>query len=135
MKNVLAVFIVILTAAIFISCGKSDNKTTTENKQENSESKSEQKSENKSGDNKSGDNTTLQVSANDKSVEIQCSGMTCTGCENTIKSKVKKVDGVKDVIADHKTNVVKASFDPAKTNTDAIKGAIESAGYKVESVK
>ena len=131
MKSILTSLILILTAAFFISCGKSDNKTTTEN----NDTKSEQKSDNKSGDNKSGDNTTLQVSANDKAVEIQCSGMTCTGCENTIKGKVKKVDGVKDVIADHKTNVVKASYDPGKTNPDAIKGAIESAGYKVESVK
>ncbi len=125
MKSILSSFIIILTAAFMISCGKSDNKTTTENKQESTEQKQEQKS----------DNSTLQISANDKAVEIQCSGMTCTGCENTIKGKVKKVDGVKDVLADHKTNVVKASYDPGKTNPDAIKGAIESAGYKVESVK
>ena len=125
MKTKLTSFIAILTAILIIGCGKSDNKTTTENKSDNTQSKTEQKSDNKS----------LEVSATDKSVEIQCSGMTCTGCENTIKSKVKKVDGVKDVIADFKSNVVKASFDPAKTNQDAIKGAIESAGYKVESLK
>ncbi len=45
------------------------------------------------------------------------------------------MNGVKDVIADHTTNIVKASFDPALTNTDAIKGAIEAAGYKVVSIK
>lgn len=125
MKTKLTSLIAILTAVFILGCGKSNNKTTTENKPENNQTKTEQKSDNK----------TLEVSATDKSVEIQCSGMTCTGCENTIKSKVKKVDGVKDVMADHKTNVVKASFDPAKTNPDAIKEAITSAGYKVESVK
>ncbi|MBN8583492.1 MAG: heavy-metal-associated domain-containing protein [Ignavibacteria bacterium] len=92
-----------------------------------------QKTENKTDQNS--DNKTLQVSANDKAVEIKTNGMTCTGCENTIKSKVKKVDGVKDVIADFKSQTVKASFDPGKTNPDAIKDAITSAGYKVESVK
>lgn len=38
-------------------------------------------------------------------------------------------------MADHKTNTVKASYDPGKTNTEAIKDAITAAGYKVESVK
>ena len=122
MKTKLTSLIAILTAVFIIGCGKSDNKTTTDSKIDN---KTEQNSDSKS----------TEVLASDKSVEIQCSGMTCTGCENTIKSKVKKVDGVKQVNADFNTNVVKASFDPAKTNTDAIKGAIESAGYKVESVK
>ena len=125
MKTKLTSLIAILTAVLVIGCGKSDNKTTSENKSDNNSTKTEQKSDSK----------TLDVSASDKSVEIQCSGMTCTGCENTIKSKVKKVDGVKEVMADHNTNVVKASFDPAKTNTDAIKEAITAAGYKVESVK
>lgn len=89
----------------------------------------------KSGNQTANDKQTVQTSANDKSVEIQCSGMTCTGCENTVKGKVKKIDGVKDVIADYNTNVVKATFDPEKTNADAIKEAITDAGFKVESVK
>src|SRR5215510_12553964 len=106
-------FLVLMLAVFLISCGKSDKKTAdTKN-----------------------DGTSVQTSGNDKAVEIQCSGMTCTGCENTLKSRVKKVDGVKDVIADHKTNTVKASYDPDKTNPDAIKAAITDAGYKVESIK
>lgn len=119
--SIIAMFI----AVLIIGCGKTDDKSTTETKTDNKTTNTEQKNESK----------TLEVSANDKSIEIQTKGMTCTGCENTIKSKVKKVDGVKDVIADFKSNVVKASFDPAKTNPEAIKEAITSAGYKVESVK
>lgn len=114
---------VLIIAAVLFGCGKKENQSTNN------------KNDKQTTEQKSGDNQTLQVSGNDKSVEVQCSGMTCTGCESTIKSKVKKVDGVKDVIADHKTNVVKASYDPGKTNPDAIKEAITAAGYKVESVK
>ena len=125
MKTKLISFITILTAVFVIGCGKSDNKSSTENKTDNKTTNTEQKNESK----------TLEVSANDKAVEIHTTGMTCTGCENTIKSKVKKVEGVKDVMADFKSNTVKASFDPAKTNPEAIKEAITSAGYKVESVK
>ncbi|HMQ80546.1 MAG TPA: cation transporter [Ignavibacteria bacterium] len=125
MKRKLTFLVTVIAAVLVMGCGKSDDKTTTENKTDSKTTNSQQKNESK----------TLEVSANDKAVEIHTSGMTCTGCENTIKSKVKKVDGVKDVIADFKSNVVKASFDPAKTNPDAIKEAITSAGYKVESVK
>jgi len=125
MKTKLISFIAIIIAVLITGCGKTDDKSTTENKTESKTTNTEQKNDGKS----------LEVSANDKSVEIQTKGMTCTGCENTIKSKVKKVDGVKDVMADFKSNTVKASFDPAKTNPDAIKEAITSAGYKVESVK
>ncbi|MCC6866441.1 MAG: heavy-metal-associated domain-containing protein [Ignavibacteria bacterium] len=132
MKSILIVFSLIITVLLYSGCGKTDNKTVSEKKSTTEESKSESSENNI---NQNNDNATLQVSSTDKSVEIQCSGMTCTGCEKSIKGKVKKVNGVKDVIADHTTNIVKASFDPALTNTDAIKGAIEAAGYKVVSIK
>ncbi len=125
MKTKFTSIIAMFIAVLIIGCGKTDDKSTTETKTDNKTTNTEQKNESK----------TLEVSATDKAVEIHTSGMTCTGCENTIKSKVKKVDGVKDVMADFKSNTVKASFDPAKTNPDAIKEAITSAGYKVESVK
>ena len=120
LKFLLAMFL----AVIVIGCGKSDNQTQTS---------TDDKSDKQSG--KNSEQQTLHVSSGDRSVEIHTSGMTCTGCENTIKAKVKKVDGVKDVIADHKTNVVKASFDPGKTSQDAISESIKSAGYEVLSVK
>ncbi len=123
MKNKLTVLTAIMVTVFVIGCGKSDDKTT-ELQNEKQTTTSDQTG-----------GTNLQVSGTDKSVEIKCAGMTCTGCENTIKTKVKKVDGVKDVIADFKSNTVKASFDPGKTNPDAIKEAITAAGYKVESVK
>lgn len=104
---------VIVIIFLSIGCGKTD-KPVSDNKQENQ---------------------TVQTTGKDVSVEIHTSGMTCTGCESTIKSKVKKVNGVKDVIADYKTNTVKATYDDGKTNVDAIKDAISSAGYKVESVQ
>ena len=125
MKTKFTSIIAIFIAVLIIGCGKTDDKSTTETKTDNKTTNTEQKNESK----------TLEVSATDKAVEIHTSGMTCTGCENTIKSKVKKVEGVKDVMADFKSNTVKASFDPAKTNPEAIKEAITSAGYKVESVK
>src|SRR5690349_15386968 len=121
MKKI-SILLAVIFSVFIIGCGKSDKQTT------------EQKNDKQSTDQNGGSNKTLQTSGDDKSIEIHTSGMTCTGCESTIKSKVKKVEGVKDVIADHKSNTVKASYDPSKTNPEAIKEAITSAGYKVESV-
>ncbi|MCX7877426.1 MAG: cation transporter [Ignavibacteria bacterium] len=95
------------------SCGNKEDKVTEDTKQQ----------------------STTQTEKKDvplKTVEFHTSGMTCTGCENTIKSKVKKVDGVKDVKADYKTGIVRTEFDPSRTNPEAIKEAIISSGYKVE---
>lgn len=108
--------IIIPAIAVFIilmGCGKTD-KPGTENKQ---------------------DNQTTQVSGKEVTVEIHTNGMTCTGCENTIKTKVKKINGVKEVMADFNTNTVKATYYDGTTNIDAIKEAITKAGYTVESVK
>ncbi|MBZ0203952.1 MAG: cation transporter [Ignavibacteria bacterium] len=116
MKSIFSIITIIILSVFISSCGKKEDPKTT-------------------GEDKSAGEQNQQVTASDKSVELQCSGMTCTGCENTIKSKVKKIDGVKEVNADFKSNVVKASYDPGKTNPDAIKEVITSAGYKVESVK
>jgi len=122
-KLTLILAIAVSVSLMSIGCGKTEEKSTTET----TEKKSDEKSTNLSSEKQ-----TLQVSGSDKAIEFHTSGMTCTGCENTIKTKVKKVDGVKDVIADFKSNTVKASFDPAKTNPEAIKEAITSAGYKVD---
>lgn len=86
-------------------------------------------------ENKQDDAKVQQISGKEVSVEIHTKGMTCTGCESTIKTKVKKIGGVKDVMADYKTNTVKATYDDGRTNVEAIKDAIVSAGYKIESVQ
>jgi copper chaperone len=108
----------LLLSFFIIGCGKSDNQT----------------SGNKTGKQTSSEEN-LQVSGDDKLITVQCSGMTCTGCENSVKAKVKKVKGVRDVIADYKTNTVKAAYDEKQTNAEEIKNAITDAGYDVVSVK
>ncbi len=63
---------------------------------------------------------------------IKVSGMTCGGCENSIKSSVAKLEGVREVQADHAAGRATVTYDPAKVDRAAIKGAIEKLGYKVE---
>jgi copper ion binding protein len=67
-------------------------------------------------------------------VVIKTEGMSCMHCENTIKTEVGKLDGVKEVLADHKTNIAKVTFDSDKTDITAIENEIKEWGYKVISV-
>lgn len=113
MKKSAIIFLAIVFS-LAAGCGKTENTDKTKN------------------ENKSSGEQNVQPSANDKTIEIHTSGMTCTDCENTIKKSVKKVDGVKDVNADFKSQLVRASYDPAKTNPEKIKEAIVAAGYKIE---
>ncbi len=60
-------------------------------------------------------------------------GMTCATCGITVKAAVKKIKGVEvaKVFVEKKNAVVQ--FDPAQTNAEAIKKAINDVGYKATS--
>ena len=66
-----------------------------------------------------------------KTVEIKTKGMSCSHCENTVKTSISKLDGIKEVIADATTNTAKVTYDESKTNIKAIENAITDAGYGV----
>ena len=89
------------------------------------------KSDKESVGHKQDDQSTVN-SGREVTVEIHTSGMTCTGCEKTIKARVKKINGIKDVTADYTTNTVNATFDDSQTNQAEIEKVITSAGYKIE---
>jgi copper ion binding protein len=65
--------------------------------------------------------------------EFKVNGMHCTGCENTIKTNIKELDGVSSVEASFKDNIAVVSFDSTKTSPELIVSAIEEAGYKVDT--
>ncbi len=58
-------------------------------------------------------------------------GMSCGHCRMAITQAVKALDGVSEVLVDLGSKEVTVTFDPAKTTPDAIRTAIEEAGYDV----
>ncbi|UCH81098.1 MAG: heavy-metal-associated domain-containing protein [Nitrospiraceae bacterium] len=64
-------------------------------------------------------------------VTIKIDGMSCQHCVTAVKKAVDAVDGVSSSNVEVGSAVV--SFDESKTNSDAITGAIQAAGYKVVS--
>ena len=67
--------------------------------------------------------------------EIVIEGMTCTGCEETIKTGINKIDGIKSVEAHHTAGHAIVEYFEGKTDTSAIKEAITGSGYTVKGFK
>lgn len=79
--------------------------------------------------------TTDTTALSNATAEFQVKGMHCTGCENTIKTNIKELNGVTTVDASFKENKAIVAFDSTQTNESAIVAAIEDAGYKVDTFK
>ncbi|MEM4780856.1 MAG: cation transporter [Halalkalicoccus sp.] len=60
---------------------------------------------------------------------IRVSGMSCTGCEQTVVDSLSELGGVEDARADHKEGTVTVEGDAGEGEVQA---AIEEAGYEVE---
>lgn len=65
-----------------------------------------------------------------KEIIIKVDGMMCKGCENRIQNSLKNVDGIENVIANHKTGEVKITLQN-ELNECIIKEKIEDIGFKV----
>jgi copper chaperone len=64
-------------------------------------------------------------------INVNVEGMSCGGCEKSIRNALLEHDGVKEVKASHETGVVSIDFDEAKIAQDKLKQAIEAAGFDV----
>lgn len=64
-------------------------------------------------------------------VTIKVDGMTCGGCESSVKNALERLDGVQVVEASHQDGSVELLFDPERVDREALAGAIEEAGYDV----
>lgn len=72
--------------------------------------------------------TTLE---NIKTIELNVTGMTCTGCESTIESALTDLEGVVSAEAIHTKSITTVSFDSTKVNTDLLSQTINNLGYQV----
>ena len=79
----------------------------------------------------------LTVGANDSQTGLtttvfKVEGMTCGGCEVSVKMAVKKLDGVEKVTASNKEGRATVTYDASRVTVDDIKAAIEKIGYSAE---
>ena len=80
--------------------------------------------------------STIETSATSENIvekTLSVSGMTCSGCENSIETSLKKIDGINEVKASHLDSTTVIKFDKTLINIDDISAKIEKTGYKVLS--
>ena len=58
-------------------------------------------------------------------------GMMCNGCQNRVQNALKTIDGVGEVVANHKDGTVVVTLN-SKVDRDVIKEKIEDLGYDVK---
>lgn len=61
---------------------------------------------------------------------IKIEGMMCGHCQKSVTDAISSIKGVSEVNVNLKDKQATVTYDPKKTNTDAIKAAIVNAGYK-----
>jgi copper chaperone CopZ len=67
-------------------------------------------------------------------VEITVTGMSCTGCEETITKSVEALEGVEEATASYKEGKAWVSYFEGSVSEEQISSAIEKTGYKVTDV-
>ncbi len=70
-----------------------------------------------------------------KTIKLKITGMTCAGCSDHISNALKALGGVLDQYVEYPGDLATITYDPAKTNPDAIIKVIEKTGYKAEIIK
>ena len=67
-------------------------------------------------------------------VTIKVDGMTCGGCESSVKAALERLDGVEVLEVSHQEGTVEVMFDADRIDQASLAGAIEEAGFDVVAV-
>ena len=65
------------------------------------------------------------------SISFDVEGMTCTGCENSVKSSLESIHGVVEAHASHETGITTVKYDKTLVSASEMEEGIRSRGYKV----
>ncbi len=79
--------------------------------------------------------STAEANVTTVAAELTIHGMTCTGCEQTIQSGIKSVNGVKQVKADFKNGKAYVEFLPGIADTSMFREKVTASGYHVTAIK
>jgi copper chaperone len=110
MKKIIYIFLILIAA---YACGSQGNNNNSE--------------------------TTTQAEtidpANLETIEIAVYGMTCGGCEKTVKTAVGNLPGVQEVTASHTDSTAIVTFDKTKSGFEEMKVVINDKGYQAIDYK
>lgn len=76
-----------------------------------------------------GKTSEAQAAASERTVTFVVEKMTCAACPITVRTAIRKVEGVKAVRVDFNAGTATVVFDPALTTPEKIGAASANAGY------
>lgn len=149
MKTITLAFVFAFGAFLLTGCNETKDATENESKQE---SQTEQKNEVSSNDEKTMKENSVEESKTDaynkeesdktqklkvedsklESASFKVPTIHCSGCEETISTSVKKLNGIQDVKADFDTKLVSVTYAGDKVTKEEIAKAIDASGFKCE---
>jgi len=56
----------------------------------------------------------------------------CEGCEQRITNALKRLEGVREVRADHRTQEVRVAVDPARLDAERVRAKLGQIGFEAE---
>jgi copper chaperone len=68
-----------------------------------------------------------------KTERLQVIGMTCGGCARTVERVLSALPGMSTVAVSLASNSVEVQYDESALNTNALRAALQSAGYELAS--
>jgi len=63
---------------------------------------------------------------------IKVGGMSCQGCVKNVTSVLTALDGVASAEVSLEAGEARVAYDPARVSRDALRGAVEDAGFDAE---
>ena len=69
-----------------------------------------------------------------ENLTLHVTGMTCGGCENTVKLTLGQVGRIEAVTASRKDSRVNVTYDGRRVTPEKITHAIEDLGYRVAAL-
>lgn len=63
-------------------------------------------------------------------ISIQIDGMSCSGCVNSVRNALARIPGVQ--VDQVQVGMAAVAYDPAITDPETLRAAVEKAGYKTE---
>ena len=66
-----------------------------------------------------------------ETITLDIGGMTCQGCVGSVTRVLRATPGVSDAQVSLSPGKAQVTYDPARTDTSALRKAVEDAGYDV----
>lgn len=68
-------------------------------------------------------------------MEAEIVGMHCGKCARQVEGELEEIDGIKDVQANHETDIAIVEFEAGKVDEDALRRKLDSMHYTVTDLR